>query len=467
MPFPVALYFVTTDEFKKLHAIRLISPEKNANIEFSPVVFSWEKIDATSTYLIEFMPENGERPVFSAYTKELSYKIPLKALSRIFERGKKYQWRVKGFDFENNIVAESDYSDFSFSSLASYLPGQIMVALNDNKESQKLADNIRDKYKLTSVELYDLKSINMKVFIFKTEEDIFRIIDEIKGENPEFIAQPNIIFRSSSDPLCNMQNTYKMLNIPKIQQKYTGKGVNVAVIDTGVDINHKDLQGIIKENFINNESYKPEIHGTAVAGIIASNINRFGIEGIAPDTKIIALRACRQITANDPLGECYSSTISKAIDVAIEKNVKLVNMSLGAQMQDPIMARLIEEGVKKGMIFVAPVGNTYTQSDIAFPASHKSVISVGGFDDKGGFFPNEKVSSKAKVCAPSSNIFTTIPDNKHNFLNGTSLSSAVISGILALSVEKNNALNMENLPKYEGNLCKWLEQILEVKVCEK
>jgi subtilisin family serine protease len=128
---------------------------------------------------------------------------------------------------------------------------------------------------------------------------------------------------------------------------------------------------------------------------------------------------------------------------------------------------LIDKGVEKGILFVAPAGNLKSEKDLRFPASYPPVISVGGVDEQLHPYPNLEITKKAFVCAPAVNILTTVPDNKHNFLSGTSLSSAYITGLLALAFEDGAGLNKQTLPTYKGNLCKWVEDLLQISICEK
>ena len=282
------------------------------------------------------------------------------------------------------------------------------------------------------------------------------------------LAQPNYIFRTMTEPMSDKQNIYRILNLKKVHESVRGKGVMVAIIDTGIDTQHKDLKDrvVSSENLLK-EPFKAEVHGTAVAGVIGASINEFGIEGVAPEAEILALRACRQVFEQYPEAECYTTSVAKAIDMAIEKKAKVVNMSFGSIASDKLILKLIEEGSKRGIIFVAPVGNMPQQKELAFPASHPLVVAVAGMDEKGNPYPNKEIASKAKVSAPATNVLTTVPGDKHNFLTGTSLSSATIAGILTLATGKSGSVEIDKLPPFKGDLCKWEEELLKLSICEK
>lgn len=470
IPLPSILYFVTPAEFKaKPVSIRLIAPENESVIEYSPVRFEWEKLNKTALFLIQFFDDLNSNPVFSAYAKDAFYSLPELVLKGIFSPGQKYYWEVKGFDAENNIIGESTVWNFSFKKLDAYVPGQIITALAETVFSEGLLNEIKDRHKLKVIDAFSLKSVNLQVVLFETpEKDIFSVIDELRKDSRILIAQPNFILRTMSDPLRKMQYANDILKTDKIHTSYRGRGMKVAVVDTGVDAGHIDLKDrvIITKNFVRGENYSPEIHGTAIAGIIAASINGSGIEGVAPESRILSLRACKQMVKERPEGECYTESLSQALDEAILQKVNIVNMSFGTTHTDSLLSKLIDRGIEKGILFVASAGNLKAERELRFPASYPSVISVGGFDEKLAPYPNPDITKKTSVCAPAVNIITTVPDNKHNFLSGTSMSSAYISGILALALGKDKSIRKQKLPPYKGDICKWEEELLKIEVCE-
>jgi len=462
---PVAIYFVTTDEFKRMLSIRLLYPNDRAEIEYSPLTFKWEGLSGITTYLIEFITQGEKKPLFSAYIRKPEYRVPSFFLKNIFALKKIYSWKVKGFDTENNILAESPIYRFTFKQSSVYVPGQIIIVTK--KHNIKKVEEIARKYHLILIESFDLKTLNLRVNLFFTKEDIFKVINEIQKNKDIFFVQPNYIFKTMIEPMSDMQKIVKVLKLEKIHKRYRGKGVTVAIIDTGIDNKHEELKERVQltKNLINSP-FKGEVHGTAVAGVIGASVNKIGIEGIAPEVKILALRACKQVSPMEPEGECYTISVAKAIDISIQRNAKVVNMSFGSPVFDKLITKLIDEGAKKGILFTSPVGNMPWQKKPFFPAIHPDVIAVAGVDDMGNFYPSAYIVSKADVYAPATNIFTTIPGDKYNFLSGTSMASATIAGILAVAIEKNGDIQ-NKLPNFKGDICTWVEELLNISICNR
>ncbi|MCP3900769.1 MAG: S8 family serine peptidase [Desulfobacteraceae bacterium] len=369
---------------------------------------------------------------------------------------------------QKKITKKSRPSSFSYSQAGVFLPGQILLVTKTTATGKRIVREVKKKYDLKILQKYTIKALELQVTKFQTDKEISGIINELKRRPGIVTIQPNYIFKTMSgytkEPMNKLQGIRKIIKIgPDIPFK--GKGVKIAIIDTGVDIQHKDLKGAMafNSNCLQGSSYKPEIHGTAVAGLIGARKNNFGIVGYAPESKIFSLRACKQISRTQSRGECYSSSIAKALDLAIQKKVHIINMSLGTNVKDKLISKLIYAGSKKGILFVAPAGNNKAVYKLSFPASHPKVISVAGITEKKEFFPNAKVAKRSDFYLPCDNLFSTIPNNKHNFLSGTSLSSAVVSGILALAHEKNKDMIVSQLKLFDGDINKWVNKYLMSK----
>lgn len=349
----------------------------------------------------------------------------------------------------------------------SVLPGQIVVTAEASPIGSEVIQRLAKTYALTTIESFELRALNQIVTVFTTPENVTRLVKMVRRERGVIHAQPNRLFHTYADPQDDLQPIYHELNLAGLHRYCQGEGVRVAIIDTGVDLRHPDLKNRIVQyaNLMPNTPYRAELHGTAMAGVVAAGINGYGISGIAPRADLIALRACRQTSEDHPQGRCTSVSVSKALDLAIASKARVVNMSFGTAAPDPLMMQLLDAGAQKSILFVAPVGNRRSSEDIPFPASHTKVLAVGGIDAQGQAFPNDALNAAANVCAPAGNVLTTIPGGGHNFISGTSVSAAIVTGMLAVAKEKNRYLNIDALPGYHGDICRWQERLINQALC--
>ena len=229
------------------------------------------------------------------------------------------------------------------------------------------------------------------------------------------------------DPYLSLQNGFQSLGVGGLHAITTGRGVRIALIDSGVDEEHPDLQGQIK--FSQNFAPEPpnhnlaDVHGTAVAGVLsARSDNGIGIAGIAPDAEIFALRACWPEQQGALAARCNSFTLALALNQAIRLESHIINLSLSGP-KDPLLQLLIEKALSKGVIIIAAVPGKDQAG--GFPANVPGVIAVG----RG----NEAVMPQ--IIAPGQDILTTVPPQAYDFMTGSSFATPHVSGITALLLQ--------------------------------
>jgi subtilisin family serine protease len=240
-----------------------------------------------------------------------------------------------------------------------------------------------------------------------------------------------------NDPYAHLQRSAEALHLQEAHRWATGKGVKVAVIDTGVDLDHPDLRGrVVKaQNFVDQgeRSFTTDFHGTAVAGVIAAAANNeIGIVGVAPQAEIYALKACWQQPPGAREAVCNSYTLAKAVDFAIAQGAQVLNFSL-AGPPDVLLGRLIQVALDRGIAVIAAAPSKPDAR--AFPASMQGVIGISGNDPPGPAF----------LGAPAVDILTTVPHGSYDFFSGSSLAAAQASGVAALLLEKNPKLKPSEL----------------------
>jgi len=239
-------------------------------------------------------------------------------------------------------------------------------------------------------------------------------------------AAPRPIARAAppNDPLFRLQPAAQAWKLADLHSVATGRNVRVAVVDSGVDLRHPDLMGQVEthQDFAPEHPGAAEQHGTGVAGIIAAvEDNHVGIAGVAPNARLMALRACWQQA--DQVTVCDTLSLAKAIHYAVEHDAQVINLSLSGP-PGPLLGRLIDVALARGEVVVGAMDPA--QVGGGFPASHPGVVavtSVGG--------------SAGPYAAPGRDVPTTEPGGKWNLVNGNSFAAAHVSGLYALLRQKN------------------------------
>ncbi len=209
-----------------------------------------------------------------------------------------------------------------------------------------------------------------------------------------------------------------------------GKGALVAVLDTGVQSNHPDLDGqiVLAKDFTNSRSGHDDRngHGTHCGGIIAGSDNETGIVGVAPECKLLVGKVL------DDSGSGGSTGIANGIRWAVDNGAQVVSMSLGSPGPSSVIHAAVKEAVSKGVLVIAAAGNEGT-AGTGYPGSHPECVSVGAFDQTGaiaGFSSRGKVD----VSAPGVQILSTVPGSKYAKMSGTSMATPYVAGVAALVV---------------------------------
>lgn len=223
---------------------------------------------------------------------------------------------------------------------------------------------------------------------------------------------------------------------------YTGKGVVIAIIDTGCDTKHPALQGQIigGRNFTPDDNSNPNIyedyqgHGTHVAGTIAANTNKVGITGVAPDAKLLILKAL------DKNGSGTTKGIINAINYAISQKVDIISMSLGGPQDSKELHDSIISAVNDDVLVVCAAGNKGDSAnpntiERDYPGAYNEVIQVGAIDSnkRAASFTNS--NDLIDLVAPGVGILSTYKNQSYATLNGTSMATPHVSGALALLIE--------------------------------
>jgi hypothetical protein len=302
-------------------------------------------------------------------------------------------------------------------------------------------------YRLRTVFAWSMQSLGERCIVFEapTDRSIEALLRRLASDPRVELAQPVQRFTTQDSHAAGLQvplqHSALALRLAQAHRWATGRGVRVAVIDTGVDVEHPELRGRIAKtgNFVEiagrgDPSFNSDIHGTAVAGVIAAALNStIGLVGVAPQAQVFALKACWQERPGAREAVCDSYTLSKAIDFAIIQGAQVLNFSL-AGPPDPMIAKLVASALTRGIVVVAADGPDAARS---FPATQPGVLGVAGSDDlQGGLrFPTRRLAA-GTLAAPGVDILTTVPHGHYDFFSGASFAAAQVSGAVALLLER-------------------------------
>ena len=313
---------------------------------------------------------------------------------------------------------------------------------------ERTLNQLASEHGLRRLQGWPIRSLGVYCEVFEVPEStaIDTVIDRLSVDPRVDLVQRMHIFETLvsryDDPYAEMQFAIRDLGVEQAHDLATGRGVTVALIDSGVDVNHPDLENRVSVTHDLVKSPKApshgEVHGTAVAGIIASVVNNSeGIIGIAPDVDIAALRACWPVVSGSSESHCSSFTLAQALDVAITLEPHIINLSLAGPF-DPLLSRLLDKAMQQGAVVVAayPEGD---DQNAGFPASHPRVIVAHSPSSA-----TESISAYT-LGAPATEILTTTPNAGYAFLSGNSLAAAHVSGVVALLMEANPEIDVDHV----------------------
>jgi subtilisin family serine protease len=294
---------------------------------------------------------------------------------------------------------------------------------------------------------FPLRSIGLECVVFQVAPDrsIVELLASLAGDPRVALAEENQVFRGLAQPRAEPAGSLgygaALIHADAAQRTRTGKGIRVAVVDTGVAKDHPGLHGriVATQNFVDGgeRSFERDRHGTAVAGVIAAGGDGARVHGIAPDAEVLAIKACWYVGADEGTALCSSWTLAKALDFAITAGAHIVNMSLSGPV-DELLARLIARAHEQGMITVAAAAE---EGDApGFPASQPRVIAVLASDDRGQVRLPAWTAQADALVAPGVDILTTVPSDGWDFLSGSSLAAAHVTGVVALLREQSPRL---------------------------
>lgn len=327
-----------------------------------------------------------------------------------------------------------------------------------------------------------IKKLSADPSVEYVEPDYIRKIalsDESYSENTNFDLKNYLLKNSPFDKLKSVvsaQSAQNFFNDPDIKLQYGLENINaekawaystgtdkviVAVVDTGVDLAHPDLQNNLMNGYSTvNGITTPQDdngHGTHVSGIISAiSNNNIGGVGLAPKCKIMPVKV---LSAK---GEGNDSDITEGIIWAVDHGANIINLSLGGTGAGKTLENAMTYAYNSNVLVIAAMGNN-GENLKTYPAGYKNIIAVGATDIKNKAVPFSNFGEWISVSAPGLKIYSTFPTQKvelsrynlspnYAVLSGTSMSVPFVAGLAGLIMSKNPGIKRAEVRKrIEGN----------------
>lgn len=302
---------------------------------------------------------------------------------------------------------------------------------------RRLAARLAREQGLTLLDTWPMPLLGVDCVIMAVpgSEPLDRVAARLARQSGVAWSQPMNEFSAQAAPtgqpndrLFAAQPAARAWQLAALHRLATGAGVSVAVIDSLIDARHPDLVGrvAVTRDFVGAPASSAEAHGTGVAGIIAARANNgLGIAGVAPEARLMGLRACWQRSPRETV--CDTISLARALLYATERRAGVINMSLSGP-SDPLIAKLVALAQRRGAAVVAAVD---PRTGTGFPALLPGVVRVA---------QDGVASERAGVYnAPGRDVPTTEPGGRWDLVSGNSYAAAHVSGLLALTRQLRRA----------------------------
>lgn len=292
---------------------------------------------------------------------------------------------------------------------------------------------LQHMYSFTVLEEIEGQSL----FKISATEDTF---EQLKQEDEVEFIEPNAPMAILESESMNGQPSqdatknwgYEAMNFPSVVNGK--KQVKIAVLDTGVDMNHKDLMPYLEKGYNvfteEHQAIDDHGHGTHVTGIITKD---------APESiRIIPIKMLNRLG----YGDVYS--FIEAIYYAIEQDVDVINISLGVQSDIQAMEEAVDAANEKGIVIVAATGNRGREG-VYYPAKYEEVIAVGAYDWKKEMAPLTQYGRELDFLAPGVDIWSTYLDGNYHWMSGTSMASGFVTRAAAFLMTATGKMDRNHL----------------------
>jgi subtilisin family serine protease len=343
-----------------------------------------------------------------------------------------------------------------------YVPDEVLIQLSSSVTTEAI-DAFARSMRLTRVESFTANGITM--FRWKIPDPSRRpvptVIRSLEAQPIVVAAQPNYFYKvedyQSGQPQTSArqepdaapvgegdaaQYALAKLRLPQAHALAKGEKVLIAVIDSAVDVDHPELEGVIADSYDALETGdRTATHGTAVVGAIVAHAR---LMGSAPKASILAIRA---FGLKDKVTEGTTYSINKGIVWAMSRGARVINMSFTTGARDPSLEQWLTQARQQGIVLIAAAGNAGPKSEPLYPAAYPNVIAVTATDADDKLFAGANRGKHITVAAPGVDLLLPAPGKAYQIKTGTSFAAAEVTGVVALLLERKPDLGQEGVRK--------------------
>jgi len=312
-------------------------------------------------------------------------------------------------------------------------PDRLLVKYKEGTDELQKA-SLRQRFGLLLLDRIDKLGVDvLKPKGGKLEDKLRQLLllSEIEYVEPDYLAEA---LETSNDPYLGNQWGLFITQAASASTSAwdTSKSqaeIKIAIVDTGIDLNHEDLRGkvVANHNCTTTAGLNDVVgHGTHVAGIAAAATNNsIGVAGLGYHASLFNAKAL------DDSGSGYYSWIANCIVWSTDEGAKVINLSLGGPYSSKTLEQAVNYAWNQGAVLTAAAGNSGNRSR-TYPAYYKNVIAVAATDQNDKKAPFSSYGTWVDVAAPGVNIYSTYPGNSYKYANGTSMATPHVAGLAAL-----------------------------------
>lgn len=226
-----------------------------------------------------------------------------------------------------------------------------------------------------------------------------------------------------------------LYHVPPLWKQSRGQAVRVAVLDTGIDADHPDLNAAIENarDFTGSRSGPIDHngHGTHVSGTIAAQQNDVGVIGVAPECRLLVAK----VLGDDGAGS--DEAIARGIAWAVEAGADILSMSFGSPQPSAAMHEALQHAVDQGRFVICAAGNDGRPESVNYPAKFPFSVAVSAVDRNGQLASFSSRGPEVDIAAPGQDILSTWLADGYAKLSGTSMATPFVSGVVALALARH------------------------------